>query len=734
MAEISRGEIRALWKQAQVLAREAAALLLAQRAAEDQVDVAADALKDSLTLSQLQAMPLEKLKPLVDGRVAWTALQRAGCRTVADAYASSITRLRGIRGVGDQSASEVINAAAKVYEETHASVRLALNPDGADPATQGLIAALVRLDTTNQATRGLLPAAQSAAMDLIQPLERAQATKSGIRWLLTGKKRKQEARDAAEALTQILNSPGIAALRDSGSASARLSAVDRLDRVAAFRAEPARFLSLLDARVGNVQSIHGDLDQSVVDRIDAIELDTSLLKVMLRRYQSFGARFVLAQDRVILGDDMGLGKTIQALAVMCHLAAAKPQTLGAAPDDGLEHAMPPRFLVIAPASVLINWERELGAKSDLDVFVLHGTREPGNVAAWQQRGGVAVTTFEYTAHVHLHHDVDLLVVDEAHYVKNPTAQRTKRVEALVGQARRVMFMTGTPIENRATEFVDLITMVNEPLGKGLTRSAVVVNPVEFRRKVAPVYLRRNAAEVLSELPERIEIDEWEEMTPADLVAYETALASGNFMAIRRAGFAAAATGQSAKMERLLEIVDEAKYGGHKVIVYSYFLSVLDIVSTGVEADGALVFGPMTGAMTPAARQELIDEFSAAPAGSVLVSQVVAGGVGLNIQAASIVIMCEPQLKPSTENQAIARAHRMGQLKTVQVYRLLNPDSIDERIEEILSGKVDTFEKYARDSAFAEASGDAIDARATLRLIQGERDRIGITGAEPSLSE
>jgi SNF2 family DNA or RNA helicase len=144
---------------------------------------------------------------------------------------------------------------------------------------------------------------------------------------------------------------------------------------------------------------------------------------------------------------------------------------------------------------------------------------------------------------------------------------------------------------------------------------------------------------------------------------------------------------------------------------------------------------MTGAMAPPARQELVDEFSAAPAGSVLVSQVVAGGVGLNIQSASVVIMCEPQLKPSTENQAIARAHRMGQLKSVQVYRLLNPDSIDERIEEILSGKETVFTQYARDSDLAEASGGkAIDGRTTLRLIQGERDRLGVTGAEPVMEE
>ena len=149
--------------------------------------------------------------------------------------------------------------------------------------------------------------------------------------------------------------------------------------------------------------------------------------------------------------------------------------------------------------------------------------------------------------------------------------------------------------------------------------------------------------------------------------------------------------------------------------------------------GNRAFGPLTGAMPLTARQALVDDFAASPAGSVLISQVVAGGVGLNIQSASIIIMCEPQLKPSAENQAIARAHRMGQLKTVQVHRLLNPDSIDERIEEILRTKEGIFREYAHDSDLAEAAGDAIDARAVLAIIQGERERRGVSGTPPDLT-
>ncbi len=715
---MGRRQIRALLKQARALAAEAMALSRAQAQAEADLDAAAESMRQSMALGQLEAVPLERLRPLVEGRIAWSALADDGYRTVADVVRSTPGRLNAVYGVGEHSAEEVSRAAAEVYAETLASVRLSIRLEAQDVATNALISAAVQLDETTRTTRTILAPARRAEPELQTSMSEAKPADSLLRWLFASRGKKEEAKAAATRLQSILEDPALQPLRERSAARTILAARSTEEPRQLFAKEPARYLSLLDSRVGGIQSVHGDLDQAVVSRIEAIELDTSLLSVMLRRYQSFGARFVLAQERVILGDDMGLGKTIQALAVMAHLASEASST-----------GRVVRFLVIAPASVLINWEREVAAKSDLPVLGLHGSREAGNLADWEAEGGVAITTFEYTAHLPDDLRLDLLVVDEAHYVKNPSAQRTQRVSALAATARRVMMMTGTPIENSATEFIDLISMVNPELGGGLFHRALVVNPLEFRAKVAPVYLRRNAIDVLSELPDRIEIDEWEEMTDHDEQHYLKALESGNFMAIRRAGFAAASIGQSAKMNRLLEIVDEAAAAGHKVIVYSYFLDVLTAVC---EALSDRAFGPMTGGMAPKSRQALVDEFTQAPTGSVLVSQVVAGGVGLNIQAASIVIMCEPQLKPSTENQAIARAHRMGQLKSVKVYRLLNPESIDERIEEILHEKEITFGTYARDSELAAAAGDALDSRTVLTLIQGERERRGIAGQVPEL--
>lgn len=126
------------------------------------------------------------------------------------------------------------------------------------------------------------------------------------------------------------------------------------------------------------------------------------------------------------------------------------------------------------------------------------------------------------------------------------------------------------------------------------------------------------------------------------------------------------------------------------------------------------------------RQAIADEFGKSKHGSVLVAQFVAGGVGLNIQAASVVVICEPQLKPTTEWQAIARAHRMGQLAPVQVHRLLSDEGIDQRITQILASKRDLFEEFARVSETAAIAPEAVDlseAELARQVVAEERKRL-----------
>lgn len=144
-----------------------------------------------------------------------------------------------------------------------------------------------------------------------------------------------------------------------------------------------------------------------------------------------------------------------------------------------------------------------------------------------------------------------------------------------------------------------------------------------------------------------------------------------------------ASDTSAKLERFDEIVEEARANGRNVLVFSFFIDVLEKLHAHL---GEKSVGVIRGSVAVEGRQQLVDDLGAAGDGAVLLSQITAGGAGLNIQSASIVILCESQFKPTIENQAIARAHRMGQINTVDVYRLLGTGTADERMLQILGTK------------------------------------------------
>ncbi len=519
-----------------------------------------------------------------------------------------------------------------------------------------------------------------------------------MRRLFAGARRRRAADEAAAR---------IAARLKTAQENGLLTAARDLRRVATpspaqvwrdFEQRSAAYYGLLGQVVtlgGDVAAAEGYLPSDIVERVNAQRLDTSMLRdgLRLRGYQSFGARFALVQRRVILGDEMGLGKTVQAIAARAHLAA-QPQ------DGGAK-----TFLVVCPASVLINWSREIAAHSKLPVVTLHGSDRAKAAARWRRRGGVAVTTFGSLGTLtRTPPKVAMLVVDEAHYVKNPAAKRTRAVRRLAGAAPRVRFLSGTPMENRNEEFESLAGQLQPAVASSI-RQFGALGVKAFRKAAAPVYLRRNQGDVLTELPELVQVDEWETFGPHDGAAYRKAVEEANFMAMRRAAFAVDDPRQSAKLTRLLEIAGEAMANGRKVVVFSYFRDVLAMVARAL---GTRSYGPITGETSTAERQRIVDAFTGARQPGVLVAQIEAGGVGLNIQAASVVILCEPQVKPSIEAQAIARAHRMGQVRSVQVHRLLTEDSVDQRMLEMLDSKAKLFDAYVRHSAVAEASPGAVD--------------------------
>ena len=193
------------------------------------------------------------------------------------------------------------------------------------------------------------------------------------------------------------------------------------------------------------------------------------------------------------------------------------------------------------------------------------------------------------------------------------------------------------------------------------------------------------------------------------------------MKTRKVSYEVEDISDSSKITRLLELCAEAKESGRKVVVFSFFLGIIEKVAQALGED---CFGIITGAIPSEERQDIIDKFAEAPDGSVIVSQIIAGGVGLNIQCASVVIICEPQWKPSTENQAISRCYRMGQSKSVLVYRLLSAKTVDEDIMEILREKSNVFDEFADESQIDEVNKQIME-----EIVQKERERLGITEAD-----
>ena len=685
-----------------------------------------EAVRDQLVADELDAMPVDQLRDLIQKKVAFAPLIDAGFETVGQVLAAGTGALGHIPHLRRRAAKRIMAAASQMRASVEAGTRVRIDPDARTAGQTALIAALRRYERARSALKG--PDLSPLASEIGRRLDPAARGASRRRMLFTfSGQKKQEARDALAELDAILSSKPVATARKRLSrAEAELEKAGKEQRATRlwndYLARPVTYNGLL-IDVAELdperEASQGFLPADIAEQVRVLPLDQSLLKTSLRGYQAFGAKFALVQERVILGDEMGLGKTIESLAAMCHLAA-----------KGATH-----FLVVCPASVVINWTREVERHTLLEARRLHlpGAKRQAAEQEWVAKGGVAVTTFEAlrTMPGDLDVSVTMMVVDEAHYAKNPNALRTQAVSEWAGRSRRALFLTGTPMENKVEEFRVLVGHLRPEVAENLDIADETLDGTRFREQVAPVYLRRNQEDVLSELPARLETQEWVALEGAALRAYRKAVVEGNFMAMRRAAFDPGTVKGSPKLRRLVEIVSEAADGGRKVIVFSYFRDVLETVVEVLAGrdgvPGVPVVGPLTGDIPSADRQAMVDELTNARGPAVLVSQIQAGGVGLNIQAASVIIIAEPQLTPSIEEQAIARAHRMGQVRPVDVHRLLCEDSVDQRVLELLADKREAFDEYARRSDMANVTPDAVDTRSESELrhaiVAAERKRL-----------
>ncbi len=627
-----------------------------------------------------------------------------------------------------QSVLKLAQRASQVYEQSvglqrDAQQRALVAKGAANPLRAGSLGSsspediglLVALDRVNQTRSILNVSTNELEMLIMKTRPHVGFLGSPLRFarnLLSAEKRKKlgvelaQAAGGLEIAERLLNSRLTPEILDS----IRNISVEPNDVLRRFQQNSAAFVAALeqlkasdaDSRSTGGRGRYGDVPNDIANRVEMSPLDQGPLRASLRRYQDFGARYLIVQRRTLLGDDMGLGKTVQVLAAMCHLHA-----------NGRRH-----FFVVAPNSVLVNWQREVSKHTELSSYLAHGADRENVIKQWVRHGGVAITSYSTLPKLLPYlTPIDFLAVDEAHYAKNPEAKRTMAIEQIAKHATYVSLMTGTALENKVEELHNLLNIASPGAVREL-RPMLQANRAFDRagiaKKIAHVYLRRTQADVLTELPERIEVDEWVTLTEEDRANYDSQ--PTNIMLKRRS-----ATVTQAKFERLEDLVNEHRQADRKVVVYSFFRQVLDEVSE--------MFGncaQLTGDSSTLERQQIIDTFTNTEGHAVLAAQIDAGGIGINLQAASVVILMEAQFKPSTEWQAIARVHRMGQSRTVNVHRILAADTIEEHLVKLIEQKTNLFMAYAHESAIKDSSQMASDPgtasleRELMRLLEQEK--------------
>lgn len=415
----------------------------------------------------------------------------------------------------------------------------------------------------------------------------------------------------------------------------------------------------------------------------------------LRDYQLEGYRWMLSRARMGLGvclaDDMGLGKTLQALALVVELAEQGPS------------------LVVAPASLSSNWLMETAQYAPgLRVLTCAEVRNAPELPL--QSGDLVVITYgQLTTHESVFVDVpwNLVVLDEAQAIKNPTSRRAEVACRLHARAR--VCLTGTPVENSLVDLWSLMQFMNPALPGSREFYAIAAagksDPSRVRRITAPFILRRKKEDVLPQLPPLTEIQLMTEFSDEERSIYESyrrklrsrlradrepAALLSEIMRLRRlcchAGLVESSyTGESSKLRTMLRLVQELLSANHSVLIFSQFTDVLDLVEESLYTLQIPALR-LDGGTPPKQRGAQVRLFQEGKAQVFLIS-LRAGGVGLNLTAADYVILLDPWWNPAVEAQAVSRSHRFGQNNPVTLCRLITRDTIEERILQMHDSKL-----------------------------------------------
>ena len=635
-------------------------------------------------------------------RLPLQALEANHITTMYDLLKYNHRQLEALNGIGDETADKLMLAlhrsTAAIKKQIHYRIDLEHLTDRDKEILQEIYFYL----HTKENYAKLNAIYQETERGIQEAYDNSGLIQNFFGWIFSSRKKKQKFLTAVEDVKYFNQSSYVETIMQFYDNCTALKNVDFETILQDYKEHAIQYYTVIEkfADIEIKDDVDEDIDISLLKQIQATPLFLESFHTELRHYQEFGTKYILHQKRVLLGDEMGLGKTIQAIAAMNHL----------------HHKGHRYFLVICPAGVLLNWKREIEKLTDMQAYMLHGTGI-SDFEIWKSDGGIAIINYEGLDKIIFDKDfsLDMVVVDEAHFVKNKEAQRTRNTVRMIEQAEYALYMTGTAIENNVDEMCYLLECLNPSIAIEVKDMKYLAKADLFRKKIAPVYLRRKRTDVLMELPELTIHDEWCMMNEEEIVSYRKAVESGNFMAMRRVSWDSL---NSTKAERMVELCLQALSEGRKVVIFSYFLETLSFVTDLLLGKSLPI---ISGKLSLEKRQEILKQFDE-PVARVLPMQIHAGGIGLNIQTAEIVILCEPQLKPSDEMQAISRVYRMGQINHVFVYRLLSANTIDEALVKRLHEKQNIFNQFADESEISDQL-EQLKEDDVQTLIQSERKKL-----------
>ena len=482
------------------------------------------------------------------------------------------------------------------------------------------------------------------------------------------------------------------------------------------------YLDRLLKNIKTTEVLKEDSYKSLIRKIEEKENNYINLPVglnaSLRTYQKVGFEWLKVLEEYnfggILADDMGLGKTIQIIAVILSYVQSESN--------------PKPSIVICPSSLTLNWQNEINkfAPSIKSIVIRGGLAERRKQINSIKDYNVVITSYDLLKrdiefYEEAKNEFKYIIADEAQYIKNNNTQNAKAIKQIIGETRYAL--TGTPIENSLSELWSIFDFIlpgylfsykkfKENFEIPITRDDDQGKMNKLKMLIEPFILRRIKSEVLTELPDKTISILNNEMQEEQEMIYMSYLQSAKQEAINEIntnGFEKSQIkilallmrlrqicchpslfidnykGESSKLIQCVELIKDAVESGHKILLFSGYTGMFDILEKELEKENIKYF-KLTGATKVGERIKLVDEFNENDEIKVFLISLKAGGTGLNLIGADMVIHYDPWWNLSAENQATDRTYRIGQKRNVQVYKLITKNSIEEKIYELQQRK------------------------------------------------